>query len=743
MINYLRNILIVSVLGIAACTANAKPVYIVDSMHFSDVFGEYRHYRIFLPSEYYERPNNYPVVYFYHGWSQRYFGSLIRDENNTKNPSEEELISEVVDRYQLIVVKPDGYNADPEDPYYLRPYNVGPVETHRQFALYFPELVGFVDKNYRTKPERKYRGITGYSMGGFMSFWLAGKYPHLVSAAGSFCGSPEFVIGPKNFPVEYYHGDVHQNYKGVRLRLNYGIEDFIRAYHRDLNEIFENRLEYYEVSDYPGGHALSGFDDMFDFFNRSFESPLPLVRSWNHIDVYPHFEVWDYRVTSDRNIPGFTILENVCHNGFRSSIRPFLPNGKPMERFMVRVGTSPRYERNTDYVVAIYDLKDLNYKELTIKSDDDGRLEINLNGSLNEVAIFHPDSARALPIIHSVERKLNSQLEERRERFFVKILNKGTEDFKDAKMEIFSFRDKVKLGEVSVSKLRGGKLVEIEVEIQRLETNHTLEVEKYIAVFSNEKGKRWEDTFELRIPERKTLEKNYIIADGGEYTYLSRGSDTITAVLGTGNGDGVLNPGESFAILVEDNGLHRLTQIKSNSEFLNLESKYSRKSDNWVPFDHVGGSFKYTIPTVSSNILDGEFIDLAIEYWMPDYPDHFIKKSRIRVPVEGEDFTAPVVNDITLNGDNVLQISISDGASIEVAKLLVKGEEDTGSITEYELNDDGVGDDIVPNDGVITQKISVPYFGEYNLSLYIEDELGNSGVVTPQETYLFYGNNLK
>ena len=54
----------------------AGDVTIIDSRHYSNVFGEIRNFRVFLPPGYFENPQKrYPVIYFYHGWSQRYFGS--------------------------------------------------------------------------------------------------------------------------------------------------------------------------------------------------------------------------------------------------------------------------------------------------------------------------------------------------------------------------------------------------------------------------------------------------------------------------------------------------------------------------------------------------------------------------------------------------------------------------------------------------------------------------------------------
>src|SRR5690242_12343434 len=54
---------------------NTTGVTIIDSEHYSDVFGEIRNYRIFLPPHYFDSAEKkYAVIYFLHGWSQRYFG---------------------------------------------------------------------------------------------------------------------------------------------------------------------------------------------------------------------------------------------------------------------------------------------------------------------------------------------------------------------------------------------------------------------------------------------------------------------------------------------------------------------------------------------------------------------------------------------------------------------------------------------------------------------------------------------
>src|SRR5688572_24457018 len=102
-------------------------VTIIDAQHYNNVFAEIRHYRIFLPPSYAENPSKrYPVIYFYHGWSQRFFGSSDNyadfdkgDENKGDN------IANFVASHDVIVVKADGYNRSPDEKYYVRPYNIG------------------------------------------------------------------------------------------------------------------------------------------------------------------------------------------------------------------------------------------------------------------------------------------------------------------------------------------------------------------------------------------------------------------------------------------------------------------------------------------------------------------------------------------------------------------------------------------------------------------------------------------
>src|SRR5690606_38476517 len=121
------------------------------------------------------------------------------------------------------------------------------------------------------------------------------------------------------------HLDMYNNYGGMNVRLHYGDKDFIRGYHEDINKVWPSVMDQYSYKVYDAAHSTCGMGEMLGFILDTFNNPPAQPARWSHIDVYPEFTVWDYKVTTDRIVPGFTILENVDERGFRLSVREFLP----------------------------------------------------------------------------------------------------------------------------------------------------------------------------------------------------------------------------------------------------------------------------------------------------------------------------------------------------------------------------------------------------------------------------------
>ena len=707
----------------------AGGVTIIDSRHYSNTFGEVRNYRIFLPPGYYKSEKRYPVIYFFHGWSQRSFGDggYRYAEFDKGNDNGGDNISKFVATHEAIVVKWDGFNRDVDEKYYFRPYNVDPVETNRQFPIYFPELVNHIDAEYRTIADRQYRGVSGLSMGGFMSFWIAGKYPDMVCAAGNFCGSPEFLVGPKTMPVEYRHLDMYRNYGGVNLRLHYGDKDFIRSYHQDMDRIWPRIMDNYHSKVFDAEHSTCGLGEMFEFILHSMDQPLPSPGRWDHIDVYPNFSIWGWQVTSDRSVPGFTILENVNGGGFRSAVREFVPDGELLCFVNLTITSAPIFEKNQFYIINDIDLRTDKVTQRTIKSDHTGRLQFSINGSLHEVGI-NKKGGKANISIAAVEVTNMSWAKNRKViDCSIRLVNKGLSTAKNVRAQIFAPARDVKVvntvseyGNIGINEQKTGKRF-ISFQVQ----DDSFEIQRFSLMIEDENKFMWTGAFTLPLKKDVAEIKEFEIADGKMFKVAKSGTGLDTLMLGTGNGDGIANPGESIVILVKDGGKFWRTNLTFSDKYVNPFGFNKRVSDDWTEFDHVGASAKYNVPLISSDCPEDHPISLFAEYWTPEYPLHIIKQGVINFRVKGKDQTAPTVDWAIIPGDNVLQAKIRDGAKINLVKARLILKEDTTKMFDVELRDDGNDGDRAAGDNVFSKKIPDRGFGMYKLIIEATDSFNN------------------
>lgn len=166
----------------------ARVISQVDFSHYSEVFKRDKPYRVFLPADYSTSEKSYPVIYYFHG------------NTGTHVPRLSDEFVKLVKENPVIVVAWNGRSVDSDK----RPYNIGfhsNINYDTQFKDYFPELVEQVDSEFRTLTDRSHRAVIGHSMGGIMSFFLAGKYPDMIGTAVNSKGSPEFLsVIPKIIP---------------------------------------------------------------------------------------------------------------------------------------------------------------------------------------------------------------------------------------------------------------------------------------------------------------------------------------------------------------------------------------------------------------------------------------------------------------------------------------------------------------------------------------------------------------
>ncbi len=131
-----------------------------------------RKYAVYLPPDYESSDRSYPVLYLLHGggddqtgWVQ--FGEVLHITDQAINEGK---------ATPMIIIMPDANTG-------TRGYSNNATGTWRYEDFFFDELMPFVEKKYRIKAEKKYRAISGLSMGGDGTFTYALHHPELFSAA--------------------------------------------------------------------------------------------------------------------------------------------------------------------------------------------------------------------------------------------------------------------------------------------------------------------------------------------------------------------------------------------------------------------------------------------------------------------------------------------------------------------------------------------------------------------------------
>jgi enterochelin esterase-like enzyme len=131
-----------------------------------------RKYAVYLPPDYESSDRSYPVLYLLHGggddqtgWVQ--FGEVL---NITDKAIREGKAT------PMIIIMPDANTG-------TRGYSNNATGTWRYEDFFFEELMPFVEKKYRIKADKRYRAVSGLSMGGDGTFTYALHHPELFSSA--------------------------------------------------------------------------------------------------------------------------------------------------------------------------------------------------------------------------------------------------------------------------------------------------------------------------------------------------------------------------------------------------------------------------------------------------------------------------------------------------------------------------------------------------------------------------------
>ena len=513
----------------------------------------------------------------------------------------------------------------------------------------------------------------------------------------------------------------------MKVRLHYGDEDFIRGYHDDLNRVWPQVMDNYDFKMFHAAHSTCGMGEMFSFILDTFAKPPSKPAQWAHTDVYPEFSIWDYHVTTDRTVPGFTKLEKVDARGFRSSAREFLPDGELLPFVKIVVQTAPLYAKNQDYIINDLDVVTSHTSKKIIRSDPEGRLTIALDGGLHEIGINVTKDRPTLSVVSVDLNDVPWASSGKQVSFTVRVVNKGNSPARNVRATLESIRPNavvtqgsVSFGDISVNEVRDGNS-----KLAFRVTADSVEIEKLKLTLRSDGKDEWAQYIVIPLLKEAPAIEDFQIADGRPVTVAKSGIEEETITLGQGNGDGVANPGEFIAILVKDQGKWWRTELTGADPYLNPFGIRIRRSDNWTNMDHVGGSAKYDLPLVASNCPDNHPLELYAEYWLPKYPFHIIKRGVVKFTVKGKDTTAPSTGLVIVTGDNLLQAKIRDGSKITSVKATLIREQDPTKKLALKLTDDGMNGDVASDDLVFSGRIPDQVFGLFRVIVEAEDSFGN------------------
>jgi S-formylglutathione hydrolase FrmB len=136
----------------------------------SDILKRDVTYTVYLPEGYETNQRTYPVTYLLHGYGDSDDGWIQFGEINRLADAaiKEGKIA------PMLIVTPDGFKS----------FYMNAADGSMNYEDFFiKELIPHIEKTFKAKTDKRFRGIAGLSMGGYGSLLYALKYPNMFSAA--------------------------------------------------------------------------------------------------------------------------------------------------------------------------------------------------------------------------------------------------------------------------------------------------------------------------------------------------------------------------------------------------------------------------------------------------------------------------------------------------------------------------------------------------------------------------------
>ena len=223
----------------------------------SPSLGIKRRMTVYTPAGYEESGKRYPVFYLLHGmggdenaWSELGRATQILDNLIAKGEAEPMIV--VMTNGNAAQEAAPGENSDG----FKQPNFQLPKTMDGSFETSFPEIVEFIDSNYRTIPEKSSRAIAGLSMGGFHSLHISKEYPDMFDYVGLFSAA----IMPRedaDSPIyKDFDGKLKTQFekKPALYWISIGDKDFLYDANKQYRGMLDQKGYPYEYHESGDGH---------------------------------------------------------------------------------------------------------------------------------------------------------------------------------------------------------------------------------------------------------------------------------------------------------------------------------------------------------------------------------------------------------------------------------------------------------------------------------------------------------
>lgn len=223
----------------------------------SPALGLERRMTVYTPAGYETSGKRYPVLYLLHGMGgdEEAWISLGRTAQILDN-----LIAQGKAK-PMIVVMPNGNASQEAAPGessrgMVPPTMQLPKTMEGSYEQAFPEIVKFIDKNYRTIKSKSGRAIAGLSMGGFHSLHISKQYPDMFNYIGLFSAAI--------MPNKEMSSPIYENMEG-KLKVQFdknpalywiaiGKTDFLYKANEEYRKLLDEKGYKYTYYESDEGH---------------------------------------------------------------------------------------------------------------------------------------------------------------------------------------------------------------------------------------------------------------------------------------------------------------------------------------------------------------------------------------------------------------------------------------------------------------------------------------------------------